>query len=86
MAVRAVVALTAVVPLMTEHSKSEPYADVLMPMVPVLPALFFFLSPPVAGWIADPVGRPPPLIFGPVASRLGRGPYKLSARRLNEAY
>jgi MFS family permease len=64
MAVMAVVALTAVVPMMTEHFKYVPNADVLVPMVPVLPSLFFFLFAPVAGWVADRVGRRALLIGG----------------------
>ena len=64
MAVMAVVSLTAVVPLMTEHFKDVPNADVLVPLVPVLPSLFFFLFAPIAGWIADRVGRRALLIVG----------------------
>ena len=64
MAVMAVVALTAVVPMMTEHFKDVPNNDVLVPVIPVMPSLFFFLFAPVAGWIADRVGRRALLIVG----------------------
>jgi MFS family permease len=64
MSVMAVVALTAVVPMMTEHFRDVPNVDLFVPLVPVIPSLFFFLFAPFAGWIADRVGRRALLIAG----------------------
>ena len=51
-------------PGMLEHFKAVPGADLWVRLVITVTALAVALSAPVAGWVADRVGRKPLLVFG----------------------
>lgn len=58
----AVVALIPVLPLLIQEFAHVPGASVLVPMAITIPALGVALFSPVAGWLADRLGRRPLLI------------------------
>ena len=57
MAVMGVSALTAVIPQMEDHFGKVPHHQYIVPILMTVPAVWILLFSPIAGWLADHMGR-----------------------------
>jgi predicted MFS family arabinose efflux permease len=78
MAVVGIAVFTATASLMTERFKEVPNGEYLVQLAITLPALWILLFSPIAGWLADLVGRRRILLVAMVAYALvGTAPFLL---------